>query len=47
MEKRVSRKYDYSRKLAYAEMSRVRKRSCVAIQSKTYEKSNGVLDNDW
>ncbi|MCI1268519.1 MAG: UvrD-helicase domain-containing protein [Ruminococcus sp.] len=39
--------YDYSRKLAYVGMSRPRKLLCVAMQSKTYEKSKGVFSNDW
>lgn len=39
--------YDYSRKLAYVGMSRPRKLLCVAMQSKTYEKSNGVFDSAW
>lgn len=39
--------YDYSRKLAYVGMSRPRKLLCVAMQGKTYEKSNGVFDSDW
>ena len=38
---------DYSRKLAYVGMSRPKKLLCVAMQSKTYEKSKGVFDNDW
>ena len=39
--------YDYSRKLAYVGMSRPKKLLCVAMQSKTYEKSKGVFKNDW
>ncbi len=39
--------YDYSRKLAYVGMSRPRHLLCVAMQSKTYEKSKGVFDEDW
>ena len=39
--------YDYCRKLAYVGMSRPRKLLCVAMQAKTYEKSNGVFDADW
>lgn len=39
--------HDYSRKLAYVGMSRPKKLLCVAMQSKTYEKSNGVFDKDW
>lgn len=39
--------YDYSRKLAYVGMSRPKKLLCVAMQSKTYERSNGVFDKDW
>ena len=38
---------DYSRKLAYVGMSRPKKLLCVAMQSKTYKKSEGVFDNDW
>ena len=33
--------FDYSRKLAYVGMSRPKKLLCVAMQDKTYEKSNG------
>lgn len=39
--------FDYSRKLAYVGFSRPRKLLCVAMQSKTYEKSRGVFDKDW
>ena len=39
--------FDYSRKLAYVGMSRPKKLLCVAIQAKTYAKSNGVFDDDW
>lgn len=39
--------YDYSRKLAYVGMSRPRHLLCVAMRSKTYEKSKGVFDEDW
>lgn len=39
--------YDYSRKLAYVGMSRPKKLLCVAMQSETYVKSNGVFANDW
>lgn len=39
--------YDSSRKLAYVGMSRPKKLLCVAMQAATYEKSNGVFDNDW
>ena len=39
--------YDSSRKLAYVGMSRAKKLLCVAMQAATYEKSKGVLDNDW
>lgn len=39
--------YDSSRKLAYVGMSRPRKLLCVAMQAKTYEKSQGVFDKDW
>ena len=39
--------FDYSRKLAYVGMSRPKKLLCVAMQSKTYEKSKGVFNNDW
>ena len=39
--------FDYSRKLAYVGMSRPRKLLCVAMQAKTYEKSNNVFNNDW
>ena len=39
--------FDYSRKLAYVGMSRPRTLLCVAMQAETYEKSNGVFDNDW
>lgn len=39
--------FDYSRKLAYIGMSRPKKLLCVAMQSKTYEKSKGVFNNDW
>ena len=42
-----SKLFDYSRKLAYVGMSRPRKLLCVAMQSKTYEKSKGVFDEDW
>lgn len=39
--------YDYSRKLAYVGMSRPKKLLCVAMQARTYEKSNGAFDADW
>lgn len=39
--------FDYSRKLAYVGMSRPKKLLCVAIQTKTYEKSKGAFNNDW
>ena len=39
--------YNYSRKLAYVGMSRPKKLLCVAMQSKTYEKSNHVFATDW
>ena len=39
--------YDYSRKLAYVGMSRPKKLLCVAMQARTYEKSNGAFDDDW
>ncbi len=39
--------FDYSRKLAYVGMSRPKKLLCVAMQAKTYEKSNGVFTDDW
>lgn len=39
--------FDYSRKLAYVGMSRPKKLLCVAMQAKTYEKSNGVFTEDW
>ena len=39
--------FEYSRKLAYVGMSRPRHLLCVAMQSETYEKSNGVFDDDW
>lgn len=39
--------YDYSRKLAYVAMSRPRDLLCVAMQSETYKKSNGVFDIGW
>lgn len=38
---------NYSRKLAYVGMSRPKKMLCVAMQSKTYEKSKGVFAADW
>lgn len=38
--------YDYCRKLAYVGMSRPKKLLCVAMQSKTYEKSMGVFTSD-
>ena len=44
---RKSSLYDYSRKLAYVGFSRPRKLLCVAMQSKTYEKSKGVFDEAW
>jgi len=44
---RNSNLYDSSRKLAYVGMSRPKKLLCVAMQAATYEKSNGVFDNDW
>lgn len=44
---RSSPLFDYSRKLAYVGMSRPKKLLCVAMQAKTYEKSNGVFDDDW
>ena len=43
----TSELYDYSRKLAYVGMSRPRKLLCVAMQSKTYEKSNGAFSDEW
>lgn len=43
----TSNLYDYSRKLAYVGMSRPKKLLCVAMQSKTYEKSKGVFNNGW
>lgn len=42
-----SKLFDYSRKLAYVGFSRPRKLLCVAMQSKTYERSKGVFDKDW
>ena len=45
--KNTSPIYDYSRKLAYVAMSRPRHLLCVAMQSETYEKSNGVFDANW
>lgn len=39
--------FDYSRKLAYVGMSRPKKLLCVAMQSKTYEKSKRVFADDW
>lgn len=39
--------FDYSRKLAYVGMSRPKKLLCVAMQTKTYEKSKGVFADDW
>lgn len=39
--------FDYSRKLAYVGMSRPKKLLCVAMQAKTYEKSEGVFADDW
>lgn len=39
--------FDYSRKLAYVGMSRPKKLLCVAMQSKTYEKSKGAFTDDW
>ena len=39
--------FDYSRKLAYVGMSRPKKLLCVAMQARTYEKSEGVFDADW
>ena len=42
-----SKLYDYSRKLAYVGMSRPKKMLCVAMQTKTYEKSKGVFDDEW
>ena len=42
-----SKLYDYSRKLAYVGMSRPKKLLCVAMQTKTYEKSKGVFDDEW
>ena len=44
---RKSSLYDYSRKLAYVGFSRPRKLLCVAMQSKTYDKSKGVFDEAW
>ncbi len=38
--------YDYSRKLAYVGMSRPKKLLCVAMQSKTYNKSKGAFNSD-
>ena len=43
----TSKLFDYSRKLAYVGMSRPRKLLCVAMQSKTYENSKGVFDDEW
>ena len=42
-----SRLFDYSRKLAYVGMSRPKKLLCVAMQTQTYEKSNGIFTDDW
>ena len=39
--------FDYSRKLAYVGMSRPKKLLCVAMQTKTYEKSKGAFTDDW
>ena len=39
--------FDYSRKLAYVGMSRPKKLLCVAMQSKTYEKSKSAFTDDW
>ena len=39
--------FDYSRRLAYVGMSRPKKLLCVAMQSKTYEKSEGAFADDW
>ena len=39
--------YDYCRKLAYVGMSRPKKLLCVAMQTKTYEKSAGAFNDDW
>ena len=39
--------YDYSRKLAYVGMSRPKNLLCVAMQSKTYEKSKDIFAADW
>ena len=38
--------YDYSRKLAYVGMSRPKKLLCVAMRSKTYNKSKGAFNSD-
>lgn len=39
--------FEYSRKLAYVGMSRAKKLLCVAMQAKTYEKSQEVFKDDW
>ncbi|MEG2764712.1 MAG: UvrD-helicase domain-containing protein [Acidaminococcaceae bacterium] len=39
--------FDYSRKLAYVGMSRPKRLLCVAMQAKTYVKSNEVFNADW
>lgn len=39
--------YNYSRKLAYVGMSRPKNLLCVAMQSKTYEKSKDIFAEDW
>src|SRR5699024_4877407 len=39
--------FDCSRKLAYVGMSRPKRLLCAAMQSKTYERSKGVFDDDW
>ncbi len=39
--------FDYSRKLAYVGMSRPKKLLCVAMQTKTYEKSKGAFTDHW
>ncbi len=39
--------FNYSRKLAYVGMSRPRKLLCVAMQSKTFERSGGTFLDDW
>ena len=39
--------YNYNRKLAYVGMSRPKNLLCVAMQSKTYEKSKDIFDANW